>query len=103
MSSEDLRPELLRILKDEFGVPFTPRGNSMDVVEAHGWTEGTCADPVVPKMPRQWVSRSAEQESLAYLATLISAQMESVSGTQLEELAIGPDLFRRAVLKSTRR
>lgn len=99
---KDLRPDLLGILREEYGIPFSPRGRSLDSVEVRGWTEGNCADPVVLDLPRQWVSRFAEQEGLDYLATLVSAQMECASETQLEKLAVGPDLFRRAVLKPTR-
>lgn len=75
----------------------------MDVVEIRGWTEGNCADPVVLKLPQKWVTRFAEQEGLSLLGILISAQLECASDSQLEELSVGPDLLRRAVLKPTRR
>lgn len=103
MTNDDVRRELLDMLRDHFGITLEPRGSSLDVVQSVGWKGGTCADPVIVRLPTQWVVRFAEDNGVDVLATLISEEMETVSASQLIELEVGPDGPHGACLKPTRR
>lgn len=104
--SEDedgVRESLVRALMESHGVKVKARGWGLDVVETVGWAEGNCSDPVVIHMPHKWVARFVAVESTGYLATLIAEALESDSETEVTEIIVGGDLFRRPVVKVRRR
>lgn len=103
MKHQDVRPALLRMLNDEFGVPFVPVDDSLDVLVAHGWDRGNCRDPVFLRLACKWTAKWVEEESLGFLAVSILEHMETDTITTLEELWLGPNWLRRPALRAKRR
>lgn len=98
----DIRDGLRDLLLTYWDITLQPRGGSLDVAEIRT-DQGFCASPVIVQLPAKRVSAFAEQESLEYLAILISEAVSTDTTTQLVELRVAGDWLRRPVLKVVRR
>ncbi|MDO5676001.1 MAG: hypothetical protein Q4G35_00675 [Propionibacteriaceae bacterium] len=79
------------ILQEElaaWGIPLEPRGASFDVATISNWSYGNCANPVIVRLPKARTAKLMEARGVPWLARVISEELDTVSGTQLQEIVV---------------